>query len=416
MAVTAQTMAWIKDRANWRDLAQFAVVVVRRFTHDRGLQTASALTYTSLLSIVPLLVVSLAILSGFGAFAEMKEAVKTAILDALLPSTKTQAAEHIDQFLGNAKALTGPGLAGIAVTALMLLSTIEGTFNRIWRVKSPRSLTIRILRYWSALTMGPLLLGASLSLTSYFFAVADDKMVRGAMQQIGHLIPLALQWVAFTLLYITIPNAPVRLKHAVIGGLVAAALFEALKNGFAIYIDNADNFRVIYGALAVIPIFLMWLYSSWTVILIGAEVAAAVPEWREALARGGSATDTDTATARLETALALLCALWKAAGKGESVDPNAPEAIQAGWADDGLRTLVGAGFVTIAADERLVAGRDYARTPAWDLWQALDLGMPQIDPNPELIRRLRLHEVEALQTPLSTILDEIGEQMAMNAN
>ena len=404
MAVSSCAMAWAKEWANWRDLAQFGVRVVRRFTADRGMQTASALTYTSLLSIVPLLVVSLAVLSGFGAFAEMKETVKAAVLDVLLPSTKTQAAAHIDQFLGNAKALTWPGLAGIAVTALMLLSTIEGTFNRIWRAKSPRSLTIRILRYWSALTMGPLLLGASLSLTSYFFAVADDGMVSGVLEQIGHLLPLLLQWVAFTLLYITIPNAPVRLRHALTGGLVAAVLFEALKTGFAVYIDNADNFRVIYGALAAIPIFLMWLYSSWTVILIGAEVTAVVPEWREALARSRSGTMAGTAAARLETALALLSALWKAAGKGESIDPNGPEAIEAGWADDNLQTLIGAGFVAVATDERLIAGRDFARTPVRDLWRALDLGTPQVTPDAPILSDLRSHEAKILQDPLSDLL------------
>jgi membrane protein len=404
MAVSSRAMAWAKEWANWRDLAQFGVMVVRRFTADRGMQTASALTYTSLLSIVPLLVVSLAVLSGFGAFAEMKETVKAAVLDVLLPSTKTQAAAHIDQFLGNAKALTWPGLAGIAVTALMLLSTIEGTFNRIWRAKSPRSLTIRILRYWSALTMGPLLLGASLSLTSYFFAVADDGMVSGVLEQIGHLLPLLLQWVAFTLLYITIPNAPVRLRHALTGGLVAAVLFEALKTGFAVYIDNADNFRVIYGALAAIPIFLMWLYSSWTVILIGAEVTAVVPEWREALARSRSGTMAGTAAARLETALALLSALWKAAGKGESIDPNGPEAIEAGWADDNLQTLIGAGFVAVATDERLIAGRDFARTPVRDLWRALDLGTPQVTPDAPILSDLRSHEAKILQDPLSDLL------------
>ncbi len=404
MAVSSRAMAWAKEWANWRDLAQFGVMVVRRFTADRGMQTASALTYTSLLSIVALLVVSLAVLSGFGAFAEMKETVKAAVLDVLLPSTKTQAAAHIDQFLGNAKALTWPGLAGIAVTALMLLSTIEGTFNRIWRAKSPRSLTIRILRYWSALTMGPLLLGASLSLTSYFFAVADDGMVSGVLEQIGHLLPLLLQWVAFTLLYITIPNTPVRLRHALTGGLVAAVLFEELKTGFAVYIDNADNFRVIYGALAAIPIFLMWLYSSWTGILIGAEVTAVVPEWREALARSRSGTMAGTAAARLETALALLSALWKAAGKGESIDPNGPEAIEAGWADDNLQTLIGAGFVAVATDERLIAGRDFARTPVRDLWRALDLGTPQVTPDAPILSDLRSHEAKILQDPLSDLL------------
>lgn len=410
MAVSSRVLAWGADRANWRDLAKFGLMVVRRFTADRGLQIASSLTYTSLLSIVPLLVVSLAILSGFGAFADMKEVVKTAVLDAVLPNAGSQAGDHIDQFLGNAQSLTGPGLAGIAVTALMLLSTIEGTFNRIWRVKSPRSLTIRILRYWSALTLGPVLLGASLSLTSYFFAAADDDIMRSAVRHVSHFVPMILQWVAFTLLYLVIPNAPVRLHHAVVGGFVAAALFESLKLGFAVYIDNADNFRVIYGALAAIPIFLLWLYSSWTVILIGAEVTASVPEWRESLAR--DKIEEYSAAGRLQTALGLLAALWQAAGRGESVSPDSRAAVEAGWSDDGLTALIASGFVAVTADEQLVAGRDYARTPMLTLWQALDLGTPQIDPDSNTLSALRTHEVAALQKPVSEILDEMVRMKA----
>ncbi len=402
MPVSSRARNWIAQQSNWRQLGLFIRLVIERFTADRGLQTASALTYTTLLSLVPFLVVSLAILSAFGAVANMRETVKDAVLDVLVPDSRAQVSAQIDQFLGNAANLTGPGLAAIAVTAVMLLFTIEGTFNRIWRVASPRSLVLRILRFWTVLTLGPLLLGASLSLTSYFFAVADDDLVRSAMKELSRLLPIALQWLAFTLLYIAVPHARVRIKHAAIGGLVAAVLFEVLKLGFAVYIDNADNFRVIYGALAAIPVFLMWLYASWSVILMGAEVTAALPQWQRDLARDREGAQT--ASRRLATALDLLQRLWGIAGTGGTLSPNAPEVLEADWAGDVLEKLVKADFVEITADEQLIAGRDLSRTPALALWHALDLATPEIEPDTQATRALRSHEAEVLQQPLSAFL------------
>ncbi len=351
MAVSSKVAAWVRQPRNWGALHKFGVLVVRRFNADRGLQTASALTYTTLLSLVPLLAVSLAILSGFSAFEGMRESVKSAVLDVLLPTSKGPAAQYIDAFLANAQSLTTPGLAGIAVTALMLLSTIESTFNRIWRVQSPRSLGRRLLRFWSVLTLGPLLLGASLSLTSYFFAVADDGTVQSAIQRIGRLAPLVLQWIAFTLLFVAIPQAQVRFRYAAIGGFVAAALFEVLKLGFAVYLDNTDNYRALYGALAAIPVFLVWLYASWTVILIE------------------------------------------------------PEVVEAGWADV-LERLTEDGFVVVTGEGWFVAGRDYSRTPTAELWQTLGLGTPELDREMETVTLLRHQENEVLNKPVSVLIAE----------
>lgn len=402
MPVSTRARDWVIQQSNWRQLGLFIRLVVRRFADDRGLQTASALTYTTLLSLIPFLVVFLAILSAFGAVADMRETVKAAVMDVLVPTSRAQVAGQIDQFLANAERLTGPGLAAIAVTAIMLLFTIEGTFNRIWRVASPRSLVLRILRFWTVLTLGPVLLGASLSLTSYFVVVADDDIVGGAIQELSRLLPLVLQWLAFTLLYIAVPHTRVRFRHAAIGGLVAAILFEGLKVGFAIYIDNADNFRVIYGALAAIPIFLMWLYASWSVILMGAEVTAALPQWQRDLTRDREGAHT--AARRLTAALALLQRLWGIAGTGGTLSPNTPEVLEAVWAGDVLHDLVKAGFVSITADEELIAGRDLSRTPMAALWHALDLATPEIEPDVDALRALRSHEGEVLQQPVSAFL------------
>jgi hypothetical protein len=146
------------------------------------------------------------------------------------------------------------------------------------------------------------------------------------------------------------------------------------------------------------------------VFLIGAEVTASVPEWRESLAR--DKIEEYSAAGRLQTALGLLAALWQAAGRGESVSPDSRAAVEAGWSDDGLTALIASGFVAVTADEQLVAGRDYARTPMLTLWQALDLGTPQIDPDSNTLSALRTHEVAALQKPVSEILDEMVRMKA----
>lgn len=410
MAVSPRVSAWLANQPYWQQLGLFIELVVRRFQANRGLQTASALTYTTLLSLVPLLVVSLAVLSAFGTVSDMRETVKETVLDVLVPASRDQVGSQIDRFLGNAQTLTAPGLAAIAVTAIMLLFTIEGTFNRIWQVASPRSVALRIMQFWAVLTLGPLLLGGSLSLTSYFFSAADDNIVHSLAQQLSRLAPTALQWLAFSLLYLAIPHTHVRMRHAAIGGLVAAVLFEILKLGFAVYVKNADNFQVIYGALAAIPIFLMWLYASWTVILIGAEVAAAMPQWKRDLSVDRTAAEA--ASGRLSAALVLLERLWGTASTGDSLPPNAPEALEAAWAGEVLQTLVANGFVAVTSDEQLMLGRDLSRTPVLALWHALDLVTPELEPDSEALRALRTHEVEVLQQPLSKFLAERAEARA----
>jgi membrane protein len=382
----------------WR----FTAYVVKRFQDDGGLRTASALTYTSLLSVVPLLTVSLVILSGFGAFDDMKSQVQDTLLDFFVPQTAGQIGDYISQFLANAQKLTAPGVIGLGVTALLTLATIESTFNRIWRATKPRPWPMRLLAFWAVLTLGPLLLGISLSVSAEVQNLTDQIPIGGGLARGGRvLIQFGLQWAAFSALYLVIPAVGVRFMHALVGGAVASVLFSVLKLGFGVFVASADNYRTIYGALAAIPIFLLWLYSFWTLLLIGAHIAAALPE--RLLTRAEPADQT-APEIRLRMALLLLHRLWQAAGtctalRLEDLEPEPPL--------DTLAQLEEAGLIARLNDGSLIAACDYARAPISTLWRALGLAIPDLedDSKPPVLADLIAAEKDFMAKPLATLIE-----------
>lgn len=256
----------------------------RRYSDDNCLATAGALSYTSLLAIVPLLAVFLSILRIFPFFAEMQADVERHITGVLLPTQSDVAIQTLHSFIDKAANLTGFGVVGLAVTAVLLLNTIAHAFARIWRARRMRSLVVRLLAYWAILTMGPLLFGLAMWISGQIYAAGTTYgggAFSGAAGWLAPLIPLLLETGAFALLYVAVPNCRVRRWDAIAGGLTAALLFEVLKRVFALYVIYFPTYQVIYGAIAAVPIFLVWMYSCWAVTLFGAEVAAALPEWRE---------------------------------------------------------------------------------------------------------------------------------------
>jgi len=200
---------------------------------------------------------------------------------------------YIEQFSGRAGTLTALGTAVLAVTASMMMFTIERVFNSIWRVSRARPVVQRVLIYWATLTLGPVLIGASLSITSYIISTSLGyaRQVPLAGAAIIGLAPFVLTCAAFTFLYYVVPNRAVRLRHALLGGFVAALAFEIMKRGFALYIAEFPTYTLVYGAFAVIPIFLLWIYFSWVVIVIGALIAALAPDFA-ALGDAGSPSRT----------------------------------------------------------------------------------------------------------------------------
>jgi len=252
-------------------LKRLASHVWKHFKEDRCFEEAASLGFTSLLALVPLLAVIFGIVSAFPVFAQWSEQLKSFIFGNFLPSASEQVESYLNTFLDSASNLTLPGTVFLILTALLLMFRIEVAFNRIWRADRSRSLLNRVVMYWAVLTLGPLLIGAAIALSvQNVFAPLELEDAIDARRHTGGIF--LLSWMAFTLMFVLVPNKRIPFRDAGFGALLSAVLFDLAKRGFVAYVSNA-NYAEIYGALATIPIFLMWLYLVWIVILFGASLA-----------------------------------------------------------------------------------------------------------------------------------------------
>ncbi|MCS6764373.1 MAG: YihY family inner membrane protein [Candidatus Protistobacter heckmanni] len=264
-----------------RELAAYAM---NRIRTDRVPQVAGALTYTSVLALVPMLAVAFALLTAFPVFQSFQKALQAWMFESLVPDgISNQVLRYINQFSSKAKGLTAFGLIGLGATAIMTLVTIENAFNDIWRVRTRRPLGQRLLIFWATITIGPVLFGASLSIGGYLIpASAGKSAVLGLFLD---ALSIALSFLAFTALYGYVPNTKVERRDAMAGGAFSALVFELSKNGFGSFISHFPTYTAVYGAFAAVPIFLIWMYVSWLITLAGAELAAGLPVVRSGLWR-----------------------------------------------------------------------------------------------------------------------------------
>lgn len=261
----------------------FVRYVLTRFAGDRCTQSSAALTYTTLLALVPLLAISVAIFAAFDAFAGVWEQVQSFIFENFVPQVGSVVQGHLEEFASKTGQLTAVGVVFLVLTSVLLLATISTTLNGIWRTRQTRNLLARLPVYWLVLTLTPLLIGAGLVLSGYLFTLARAAGVEeytGSLARLAGLVPPVIQIAGLTLLYVFVPNYPVRAGDALIGGITAGLILEILKKAFAFYVVNFPTYQTIYGAMATFPIFLIWMYVAWNVVLYGAEMAAALPEWR----------------------------------------------------------------------------------------------------------------------------------------
>lgn len=259
------------------DIGQFTLDVLGRVGRERGLRTAASLAFTTLLALVPLLTVVLSVLSMFPLFDEWREAIEHFLYDNFVPAAGDTISQYLHEFSSQAGRLTAIGLIFLFLSALLLLATIEDAFNDIFRVHSGRSFLQRIVVYWAMITLGPLFMVASLSVTSYLLSlpIISATAVGASFDQLLlWALPPLFELLAFLLMYAIIPNRPIKASHALIGALVATLLFEVAKRGFVVYMGNVTTYQVLYGALGVIPVFLIWLYISWLVTLFGGFVTS----------------------------------------------------------------------------------------------------------------------------------------------
>lgn len=339
-------------------LNQFIRVVARRFGDDHCMQIAGSLTFTTLLALVPLVTVALTVISAFPVFRDMNVALQQFVLLNLVPASAEVIANYTEQFRTNAAKLTAVGLALLIATAVMLMLTIEHAFNQIWRVTRPRPIVQRAIIYWTLLTVGPVLIGASLMLTSWLVSRSLGLVseIPGAGVALLRTVPVVLTVLALALLYLAMPNRRIALRDALLGGLVAGLVFEATKRGFAWYLSQFPTYKLVYGAFATVPIFLLWIYISWLIVVFGAVVVAVLPELRARAIDRRAAPGTD-----FLDALRILKALWEARQKGEIVRlarlhagvKASVERIEAL-----LETMAGAGWVSRAGRGRWVLAGD----------------------------------------------------------
>jgi membrane protein len=282
----------------------------QRFREDRLGLTAGSLTFTTLIGLVPLMTVMLALFTAFPMFARFQVALEQYLLQSLVPDAIAKPVlASLTQFAAKASQVGSVGLVVLLVAALALVFTIDRTLNAIWRVRKPRPLAQRVLVYWAALTLGPLLLGVSLSVTSYAISASRGLVdaMPGGVSVLLSVIQFALVAAGMAGLYRFVPNTYVRWAHAWAGALFVATGFEAAKRGLAWYVGLVPTYSVIYGAFATLPIFLLWIYVSWVVVLLGAVIAAYAPSLSMRVARM-----PDTPGYRFALAVALLRELRRA--------------------------------------------------------------------------------------------------------
>jgi membrane protein len=263
-------------------LAQFAA---QRSSEDRIPQVAGSLTFTTMLALVPLATVAFALFTAFPIFGSFQMSLQDFLAAHLMPTQfNDQIFKYLNEFASKAKGLTTMGMIVLFVTSVMTMMTVESAFNVIWRVRKPRPFAQRVLVYWAVITLGPILIGFSLSISSYLFT---RSMTFSAAQRVTPLIDWALTGaalpltaLAFTMLYVYLPNCRVEWRDAVVGGLGAAIAFELAKRGFGYYIRRVPTYTAVYGAFATVPMFLLWMYLSWFITLAGAMVASALPAIR----------------------------------------------------------------------------------------------------------------------------------------
>lgn len=250
-----------------------------RFLEDRCLQTAGALAFTTLFAMVPLSAAVLGVLSTFPVFEEWRIKLTSWVFNNFVPAAGDVVQSYLTEFAANASKATAIGVLVLVFSAISLMMSIEDAFNRIWRVKAHRGAVSRFVIYWTALSLGPMLLVAAVAISSYLMALPfiDAASAQFSLKaRLLAVLPFLIVWVTMIIGYMVIPNRSVRFRDAALGGLIAAVLFESAKHLFAWYAGGIATYQQVYGALSIVPIFFLWMYLSWIIVLLGASITASL--------------------------------------------------------------------------------------------------------------------------------------------
>lgn len=354
----------------------FLGYVVRRFLEEHCFLWAGMLTYASLLALVPLLVVVLALVSAFPVFERWAGQVEGFILQNFVPTASTVAREYLAEFVGRARDLSLVGVAFLVMSALLLMFSIDTIVNQIWRVHRRRTFGSKFLVYWAVLTVGPILMGGSIVISTNIIPALDRAVVDPGLRLVAlRAVPLGISVLLFSLIYYFVPNVRVRVLHALAGGVVAALLFEGAKGGFALYLRQFPTYEAIYGAFAVVPIFLVWTYLSWIVLLVGACFAAGLGSYARARPTGAWPEDQE-----FLLVYRVVQHLWDAQHRGGALTPEQLLDLEPEMDDEGLMRVLTklelAGVVVREESGEFRLVRDLRDLTLLDLCRSVPLALP----------------------------------------
>lgn len=386
-------------RQQLRNALAFLMQVGNRFLEDRCFTVAASLSYMTLLALVPLTAVSFAMLAAFPVFDDARQQLQSFVFAYFVPDAIETVQEHLTAFAERARGVTAFGVVGLAVTAMLLFNTIESALNDIFRVTRSRPLVSKFIVFWAILTLGPLLVGASVSVEATLTPPREIFQFDRYTTVLGYLaqtLPTVLSILAFMLCYLMIPYRPVRVMNALVGATMAGILFSLLRYFFTLYVTLFPAYETLYGVLALIPMFLLWTYLSWAVILAGAVMTAELPAWGLGEIGGGEAQSPG---ARLVLALAILAHLYEVNQRGGGAHlaqilrkvPARDRAVE-----EMLNQLRRAGYVDVTKRDRWLPARDLYSTSLYDLYSHLRLN---IEPDIALVGHVadpwqeRLHAI-----------------------
>jgi membrane protein len=367
-------------------MGALAGLVRERVDEERLLDTAASLTFSTLLALVPLVTIALTVFTAFPVFASLTDHIKDFLLANLVPEAASKVITvYGRQFVENAARLTVFGIFGLAITAVLVMHTILDAFNRIWRVRRPRSLTVRIALYWAVLTVGPILVGGSLSVTSWLLALSGDlgEIAPGMQGMLLRGLPFVLTMFALTFIYTMVPDRAIALRDAFVGGVLAALVFEVVKAGFTRYLTLFPTYTLVYGTFASVPVFLLWIYLSWLIVLLGAVIVAVLPDWR-----AGAQAGQQRAGHQFYRVLALLRELALAHRTGailSTVSLQKTAGLTAADTEALLVELVRCGWVCEAVRGGWVLGRDAAEIMLADVFQRFVFAPLDVPAPPDLV-------------------------------
>lgn len=357
---------------------QYIKYVITRFFKDYCFESASALTYTTLLSLVPFLAVSVFILKGIPYFQDLWMDTQQYIFSHFIPATGREVQKYLHEFVKNTGQLTMLGISFLFVSAMILIFTIEQTFNRIWGVKSSRGFLSSFILYWAVLTFLPILMGLSFGVSSYLWSLPmwqDTATKLGIVNSILIIIPFLLTWLSFTLIYILIPNCPVDRKHAIFGAFIVSILFEISKRLFASYVAGINLNALLYGAFATIPLFLLWIYISWVIILLGAQMVNAMEHYQFAAPRGSEW--------RFLQAYKWLAILWEAQQTGKELSAKElfykEGKLTSSEPFKQLEVLEKNKWIKKTASNKYILARDLSAVTFYDFFKSVPWKLPTID-------------------------------------